>query len=376
MRALDARLERFGSLRVDEFVELALYDPDEGFFVTSPGAGRGGADFVTSPEVGPLFGALVAAYLDRRWIELGRPDPFVVVEAAAGRGALAIAVLAADPQCAPALRYVLVERSAALRARQREHLALVHPFEVLGPQVDPDAHPAAPRLHVESTGPLVCSLEELPAQRVTGVVLANELLDNLPFRLLERGPTGWSEVRIGAGARPGQSPVELLVPADAALVELADRLAPDATPGARIPVQEAAVDWLLRARAVLERGSVVAIDYCSSTAELAAQDPERWLRTYRAHERGTHWLDAPGSQDITVQVAADQLAEPTRATAQAQWLDALGIGELVEHGRRTWAERAAVADLAAVRARSRVLEADALCDPDGLGAFGVLEWDL
>ena len=83
--ALRARIEREGSVRYDEFVELALYDPSQGFFTTGGGAGRGGADFITSPEVGPLFGLLVAEFLDRRWDDLGRPDPYVVVEAAAGQ---------------------------------------------------------------------------------------------------------------------------------------------------------------------------------------------------------------------------------------------------------------------------------------------------
>ena len=52
----------------------------------------------------------------------------------------------------------------------------------------------------------------------------------------------------------------------------------------------------------------------------------------------------------------------------------IGIAELVEEGRRLWQERAHLGDLTAIRARSRVTEADALCDPDGLGAFRVLEW--
>ena len=138
VEAVAERVARFGSLRFDEFVELALYHHPDGFFAGGGGAGRSGADFLTSPEVGPLFGAVVANYLDSVWDRLGRPDPFVVVEAAAGRGALAIAVLAASPECTPALRYVLVERSESLRSRQAEHLPLSAPFEILGPLVDPE----------------------------------------------------------------------------------------------------------------------------------------------------------------------------------------------------------------------------------------------
>lgn len=377
MDALRERIRRDGSVRFDEFVELALYAPDEGFFATGGGAGRGGADFLTSPEVGPLFGHLVARHLDRRWHELGRPDPFVVLEAAAGRGALAIGVLAARPECAPALRYVLVERSGALRQRQHEHLAIGHAFDVLGPETDPDG-PAGPALGT-GQGPLLCSLEDLPATPVTGVVVANELLDNVPFRLLERrgdGGSRWGELRV---TLDGDRLVELVVPATDDLARRADELAPDAAVGARIPVQDAAVAWLDRAIATLERGSVLVVDYVSTTAELAGRDPSQWLRTYRGHGRGTAPLVDPGRQDITCEVAVDQLARrhpPTRQRTQAEWLAALDIDELVEEGRRAWHDAAGAPDLAAMRGRSRVTEAEALTDPDGLGAFGVLEWDL
>jgi SAM-dependent MidA family methyltransferase len=89
------RARRLGPLRFDEVLDLALYHHDLGFYATGSGAGRGGADFLTSPEVGPLFGAVLARALDSWWDGLGRPDPFVVVEAGAGSGALAAAVLAA-----------------------------------------------------------------------------------------------------------------------------------------------------------------------------------------------------------------------------------------------------------------------------------------
>ena len=89
-------------------------------------AGRRG-DFITSPEVGPLFGAVVARALDTWWREVGEPDPFVVVEAGAGPGTLCRTVLAASPACAPALRYVLVERSARCANSTGDRLSLEQP---------------------------------------------------------------------------------------------------------------------------------------------------------------------------------------------------------------------------------------------------------
>src|SRR6185503_13700015 len=180
-----------------------------------------GRDFVTSPEVGPLFGACMARALDRAWQEQGTPDPFFVVEAGAGRGRLAREVLRAQPACVTALHYVLVERSAALREEQRQLLDLEPADEALGPfaRLSPDDAPAP----LAGTGPVVVSLDDLPALELSGVVLANELLDNLPFGIAQWDGAGWQEVRVALGT---DGLIEVLVPAEAvdaqALSEIAE----------------------------------------------------------------------------------------------------------------------------------------------------------
>ena len=122
-------------------------------------------------------------------------------------------------------------------------------------------------------------------------------------------------------------------------------------------------------------GRVIAFDYASTSEEMAHRPWPSWLRTYRGHARGGHPLERLGEQDITCEVAIDQLPVPARDVSQAEWLRAHGIDELVEEGRAIWRERAAIGDLEAMKARSRVTEAEALLDPAGLGAFRVLEWD-
>lgn len=373
---LAERIRRAGPLPFDAFVDAALYDPEHGFFAHGGGAGRAGRDFVTSPEVGPLFGALVARALDGWWDALGRPDPFLVVEAGAGRGRLAREVLRAEPRCAGALRYVLVERSARLREQQRD-LLTVEPLEdALGPAIS--GEPGEAPTPVAGSGPIVTALDELPAIAVEGVILANELLDNLPFEIVERTVDGWAEVRVGLD---GDRFVEVLVRApDELAIEADGMTAGVAVPaGARLPMQRGMQRWLAECGVHLHRGFLVVIDYADTAASMVTRGQAQWLRTYRAHARGTAPLDAPGSQDITCDVvletlnhaAADAGLDRAWEGTQAEWLAGLGIDDLVENGRARWHERAHVGDLEAIAARSRVTEADALTDPTGLGAHRV-----
>jgi SAM-dependent MidA family methyltransferase len=373
-----AEIRRHGPRPLERVLEIALYDPAGGFYETGGRSGARLGDFLTSPEVGPLFGAVVSRALDGWWREMGSADPFVVVDAGAGPGSLCRAVLAAGPDCAPALRYVLVERSAAQRRLHAQTLRLEDPALAFAP-VDPDTEAPVPEA---VQGPICVSLAELPRVRGPAVVLANELLDNLPFGLAQRDAGGWWEVRVDLGEERGPAPparfVQRLVPLDSERADLLDRLVPEATEGVRVPLQDAARAWLRDALAVAgPRGRVVVIDYAATAAELAGRPQDQWVRTYRGHRHGAGFLEALGEQDVTCEVAIDQLAtvkRPAVDRSQADWLRAWGIDELVTQGRAEWSERAHVGDLAALRARSRVGESDALLDPAGLGRFRVLEW--
>jgi SAM-dependent MidA family methyltransferase len=369
------RVHRFGPLPYDEVVELAV-----AHFYDSGGQAR--RDFLTSPEVGPLFGAVVGRALDSWWDGLGRPDPYIVVEAGAGVGTLARHVLAAAPACSGALRYVLVERSEALRARHATMVPLELPGWVLGPRAAAGVDSDVDEPMVEpGVGPMFASLAELPAQRFTGVILANELLDNFSFGLLRRGTAGWDEIRVadGPGGSGGEGLVNFPVPASPDLTRLAERLAPDAPVGGWIPLQHAAQSWLASALSLVERGRVVVFDYADTTDSMAQRQPWDWVRTYRGNGRGSDPLSDLGLQDVTCEVAVDQLASvrpPTSDVAQADWLRSHGLDDLVVDARAAWTAAAATPDLAALKARSRVSEAAALTDPSGLGAFRVLEWTL
>jgi SAM-dependent MidA family methyltransferase len=231
-------------------------------------------------------------------------------------------------------------------------------------------------------GPICVSLAELPRVNGPAVVLANELVDNLPFGLAERRAGEWWEVRVDLGEARGPAPpaafVQVLVPLEGERADLLDRLAPDPATGARVPLQDAARAWLRDALGVAgSRGRVVVVDYVATTAGLAGRPQDQWVRTYRGHRHGAGMLENLGQQDVTCEVAVDQLAtvkRPLLDRSQAEWLRAWGIDELVAEGRAEWTEHAHVGDLAAITARSRISESDALLDPAGLGGFRVLEW--
>ncbi len=357
-------------------MELALYGPD-GFFTKGRGAGRADRDFVTSPEIGPLFGMCVARAIDREWEMLGRPDPFVVIEAGAGNGRLCREVLRAQPLCATALRYVLVEISAVLRAEQRERLAIEPPEAALGtflPGVDDD--PPEP---VAQVGPIVTQLAELPAVAIEGVVLANELLDNLPFALAEFDGVAWNELRVTDSR-------EFVAVSLAEADRGATAPFAGARAGARVPIPRELGRWLTAARTSLRRGVAIAVDYAVTAADLLERG-DGWLRTYRDHQLGGDPLLDPGGCDITADVVVEQLTHAASAAgfavptmlSQAEWLRSLGIADLVDQGEQVWSERAAIGDLAALEARSRATQAAALTDqstPGSLGNFTVVRIPL
>ncbi len=335
-------------MRVSAFVEAALYEPDAGFYMAGGRAGGARGDFLTAPEVGPLFGTVLGRALDEWWAAAGRPAPFVVHEWGAGPGTLVRAVLAAEPEivAAGALRWVAIEISASQR----------------------HAHPAHP---------LVESAAAPPSGERPLVVLANELLDNLPFDVYERTADGWREQHVVE--EDGGFVLRLddrADPADPA-AEALERLAPAAPVGSTVPWQAAAREWVAARVASLARGGrLVVFDYGGSSDELATRQGG-WLRTHRAHDDTRSWLEDPGSCDITTDVAFDQIQLDHRAAvdrSQAEFLRAHGIDELVQEGREIWAAGAHIGDLAAMRARSRVREAEALTDPLGMGRFRVLEW--
>jgi SAM-dependent MidA family methyltransferase len=208
----------------------------------------------------------------------------------------------------------------------------------------------------------------MPDGQITGVILANELLDNLPFRLFVFDGS-WMEAFVSQAS--GGQFVEVLRTPD----EVPSCLPLTAPLGSRAPIQDAAASWVRNSLAKISNGRLLLFDYCSaSTSEIALTPWREWLRTYRDQGRGTHYLSDPGSQDITAQVMLDQLPSGFTSSTQADFLKQWGIDELVREGSDYWENMKHVPDIAAIKMRSRIAEAKSLIDQTGIGAFTVLSW--
>ena len=322
-----------GPISFSEFMQFALYDETEGFYAHG-GAGRK-KDFITSPEVGPLFGKLISKAIDKCWVEFGQPSHFTFLECGAGPGTLAKSILRSQMKCKSALKYIAVETSS----QQNQ------------------SHP-----------PEAQTLSTMPKEIEIGIIFANELLDNLPFDIFESQNDGsWMEVKITVD---DENISETLVTnnesAPPYILE---------TPKVRVPVQREAQKWLKDASESLHNGRIIAIDY--AVESFRSQQKQHWLRTYQQHERNTQPLKNIGQSDITTDVDISQLAEvlpPTSIQTQAEWLQDLGIEHQVEMSKQIWKKHAHNPDLTALEARSAIGESEALSDLSGLGSFKVLEW--
>lgn len=339
--AMLARIAAAGPLPFERFMELALYG--EGGFFTSPMLrSQKGGDFLTSPEVSPIFGETLATFVSTERNRIG--EPFVLVEVAGGSGSL--------------LRPLLGSMD-------------VETWEV-------EVSPAAREAIGEMVGPerVVGSIGDIPGP-VRGVVLANELLDNLPMAIAQLTETGWRERWVGADGG------ELaFVDADPRppVLDWLGRFAGPVEVGGWVEVQLAAYEWVRSVVERLEAGAVVLFDYGDTMENLAPRRRDGTLRTYRAHHLGPHPLDEPGATDITADVNVTALEAAAREAGgevevwrQDDFLSSLGLRERVSRMRHEELELArAGAAMARLRLRTHRTEAETLLHPRGLGDFRVI----
>ena len=366
------RIRRGGRLTFADFMAEALYGP-AGYYTTHARLGGAGADFFTSPELHPVFGALLGRFAASIWAALDRPASFDVVEHGPGSAALCRDLLtwaAHDhPDFAAAIRYRLVETSPTLRTVQQRSLDSAGLLDRVSWS---DALDPGRRLSPASEwGPVRTWSRPRPTAPGEGLIIANELVDALPVhvvvvrdgRLLERyvvldgDRLAWAEdepstpVLAAYFARLG------LLPGEGCVAE----------------VNLAGVAWMEHAAATLDRGALLLVDYGYPAAELYA--PHRrygTLLTYHAHTLGSDPFVRVGEQDLTSHLDFTSLARAGERAGlatvglldQATFLTRLGLPEYL---RRLDASpvSAGVHD----ENRRAIL---ALVDPTGLGRVQAL----
>jgi SAM-dependent MidA family methyltransferase len=295
-----------GWLPFDRYMAMALYEPGLGYYAhggrklgTMP---QDGSDFVTAPELSPLFGHTLAVQVAQGLDVVGADH---VVEFGAGTGALAEGVLdALAVQGRAATRYTIVELSASLRERQARRLARF-----------------GDRVQWAPTWP----------EAIHGVVLGNEVLDAMPVQLLHFDGERWQERGVateGEGFVFADRPASLQPPHDGPFL-----------PGTVTEVHPQAEAFIRSLAEHLQRGAAFFIDYGFPEAEY--YHPQRHggtLMCHRAHQADTDPLADVGEKDITAHVNFTGIAlagqeaglEVIGYTSQARFLVNCGIAGLLE----------------------------------------------
>jgi SAM-dependent MidA family methyltransferase len=343
-----------GPITFAAFMSQALYHPEFGYY-SAPRARTGWhGHYLTTPELDPAFGELWAAGLQQVWEATGSPDAFEIVEIGPGEGGFAAGVLGAlRPPFSQAVKYRLVERSPAAQQRQRKLLSAHrnvtwHPSIVEMPRVD------------------------------QGVIIANEVLDNLPVHLVERHGGRLQELWVGE-RKDALVPIlqEPSSPEIAGFVERHKVSLPDA---GRYEVGLAAEMFVKQVCEVLNWGAVIFMDYGAEAVELAARTAGSLL-CYSSSGTDDNPLAMPGDKDITVFANWTSVRysmqssglEVTGPLLQRNVLIRLGLAELdkrlrEEHSKAMVSGKGAEA----VRVLSRRQALGAMADPGGLGGLGVM----
>jgi SAM-dependent MidA family methyltransferase len=315
--AIRAAIRGRGPITFAEFMQLALYGP--GGFYERPSVGAEG-DFVTSPHVHPVFGALVAKALRSLHAGLGYPAPFRIAEVGAGDGTLAEQLL-----------------------RELDDLNVGYRAAEVSPGAR-DALGAIEGVHVTTE----LSLSDRPH-----VVLAQELLDNLPFRRVR----GDREIRVGVD---GDRLIEVEAPWDA------EPTPPDVE--TLVPV--GAFAFVDRLADVLTRGYALLIDY----GGVGTTSGE--LHGYRGHRVVEDVLEDPGSSDITAGVDFALVAGRAEGRGLVAWPSITQHDALIALGFESWlrdelerqtSQLDAREGLEAIRTWSGRSAATLLVDPTALG---------
>ncbi|WP_181243976.1 class I SAM-dependent methyltransferase [Chamaesiphon polymorphus] len=338
-----------------EYMDLALYHPQHGYYASNAERISESGDFLTSPHLADDFGEMLATQLEQIWQILGEPQLFSIVEMGAGRGLLAAQILAYAqreyPDFCRSIDYIIIETAPAMILAQQARL--------------------------KDLPVRWCDWAEIPDRSINGCFLSNELIDAFPVHQVVKIEDKLQEVYVTLGDR------------DLVLTEKIDELSTDKLErywqlnqidllGDRYPdkyrteVNLAALAWLDLVFKKLQRGYIISIDY-GYTAD-RYYNPMRSQGTLQCYYQHAHHNDPYlniGNQDLTAHVDFTALQNygellglhTVGFTQQGMFLMALGLGE------RIAAISSSGGDIQSLLQRRQNLHQ--LIDPMGLGKFGV-----
>ncbi len=345
-----------------EYMDLALYHPQYGYYnADRPSIGKQG-DFITSSDWGADFAEILAEQFVEIWEIFGKPQNFAIVEMGAGRGIFAENVLQylkqQHPDLFKILTYIIVEISPILQAEQRQILS---DFECV-------------KWH---------NWDEIVDNSIVGCFFSNELVDALPVHQFILEQEELREIYITTETQKNPQPEtnfvevvgEVSTPKIAEYFELlgVDLSASVYGDGYRSEVNLAALDWMSTVAQKLHRGYLLTIDYGHPAHRY--YNPRRregTLQCYYRHRYHNNPYINVGRQDLTAHVNFTALEKQGELcgldvvgfTQQALFLMALGLGD------RIAALSTNVFDLETLLRRREALHR--AIDPMGLGGFGVL----
>jgi SAM-dependent MidA family methyltransferase len=348
-----ARIQRDGPISFADYMQMALYEPGYGYYVSGSAKMGWEGDYYTSTDVSSFFAYCMGQQLLQMWDALGQPSPFVVVEQGSGRGNLAHGIRLWAEQNAPTFQTALDYHTEDIRAGQN---ALTQ------------------------------------SARAPSVILSNELVDAFPVHIVQLHEKKLYEVYVAA--QPDGRLYELLD--DPSSQEVARYLDSYKIPwktfpdGWRAEINLDALHWLTHSAQIirgLHHGFLLTIDYGDKARLLYT--PARLhgtLACYFQHQLSDLPLMRPGKQDITAHVNFSALLYEGRRqglhlhtlTTQRLWLTKMGIHEELERVR---ARDFAVIDTARASDRGQIAllqwynlrqGVTALTDQAGMGNFKVL----
>ena len=344
-----ARIRDEGPITFRDFMAMALYEPRLGYYCSGRETmGRDG-DYLTSPEVSPIFSAMVGRQLREMWQVMGAPDRWNIAEAGAGNGTLCRDVLRWAHRGAleffEAIRYLIVEPIPSVEARQRE------------------------RLQADALESKVCWLNEMP-EVVEGCVVSNELLDSMPVRRVRIDDGELREIFVDRDEK--QFREEVQGSSTPEIGRYFERLGLLPGEGCTSEVNLAAVEWMSRTGAALRSGFVLTFDYGYEAEELYTPwRKDGTLLCFYKHNPSNDPYARIGRQDMTSHVDFTSLRHAGEMAGlktlglvtQSEFLTNLGIGEALpgHNDELSLEERLA--------RRRGVSE---LVDPAGLGRIKVL----